>query len=334
MPDESAYTAYVTGRLPALRRTAYLLADDLVQTTITKLYPHWRRASAADNMDGYVRSMLVRTFLSERRHGWVRRTRLVGSPQETPEPLSYLDDSAVETRLVVHKALTRIAPRARAVLVLRFLLDLPVAEALLSPLRETAPETASTVDVARAIRTANRHRLARQAGTATWCGSSRLATVHKGHPGGRRSRCTRPAGRRARGVSRHRTCTGAAPTGHRTRTAPRSHGSGLTGRGRSWWYPRPARGTSCTGWRRAWRPVWTLRCGCRSPCQATPGCSASSHRSARRVTRRPARCWCSAPRPGKGCWSVVAEADAPDRERLVELALAVQLTAELTTPLR
>jgi RNA polymerase sigma-70 factor (sigma-E family) len=133
---ESAYTAYVTGRLPALRRTAYLLcgdehrADDLVQVTITKLFLHWRRASAADSLDGYVRAMLVRTFLSERRLGWVRRIRLVGSPHDTPAPaaLSDVDSAGVETRLVVHKALTRIAPRARAVLVLRFLLDLPVAE--------------------------------------------------------------------------------------------------------------------------------------------------------------------------------------------------------------
>lgn len=129
---ESAYTEYVTGRLPALRRTAFLLcgdehrADDLVQVTITKLYLHWRRASAADNVDGYVRAMLVRTFLSERRLGWFRRIRLVGSPQDTPAPAH--SDTSVETRLVVHKALTRIPPKARAVLVLRFLLDLPVAE--------------------------------------------------------------------------------------------------------------------------------------------------------------------------------------------------------------
>jgi RNA polymerase sigma-70 factor (sigma-E family) len=130
--DEQQYTDYVTARLPALRRTAYLLcgdshrADDLVQVTITKLYVHWRRASAADHLDGYVRAMLVRTFLSEQRLGWMRRIRLVGSPAETP--VEAVPGPDVETREVVHAALARVSPKARAVLVLRFLLDLPVAE--------------------------------------------------------------------------------------------------------------------------------------------------------------------------------------------------------------
>lgn len=123
------YTEYVTGRLPSLRRTAFLLcgdehrADDLVQTTITKLYVHWRRASAADSVDAYVRAMLVRTFLSEQRLGWAKRIRLTSAPQDTP-----VAGPDVETRLVVRRALDRLAPKVRAVLVLRFLLDLPVAE--------------------------------------------------------------------------------------------------------------------------------------------------------------------------------------------------------------
>jgi DNA-directed RNA polymerase specialized sigma24 family protein len=51
------YTEYVSARLPALRRLAVLLcqdwqrADDLVQATITRLYVHWGRASAADHID-------------------------------------------------------------------------------------------------------------------------------------------------------------------------------------------------------------------------------------------------------------------------------------------
>lgn len=131
--EEQQYTDYVTGRLPALRRTAFLLcgdahrADDLVQVTITKLYVHWRRASAADNLNGYVRAMLVRTFISEQRLGWARRIRLVGAPQDTPAAPAPAGPD-VETKAVIHAALARVAPRARAVLVLRFLLDLSVAE--------------------------------------------------------------------------------------------------------------------------------------------------------------------------------------------------------------
>ncbi|GAB3440032.1 SigE family RNA polymerase sigma factor [Actinophytocola sediminis] len=131
--EEQRFTEYVTARLPALRRTAYLLcgdehrADDIVQVTITKLYTHWKRASAADNMDAYVRAMLVRVFLSEQRLGWARRIRLTGAPRDTPSVAADTGPD-VETRLVLLTALGRVPPKARAVLVLRFLLDLSVAE--------------------------------------------------------------------------------------------------------------------------------------------------------------------------------------------------------------
>jgi RNA polymerase sigma-70 factor (sigma-E family) len=128
------YTAYVTARLPALRRIAHLLcrdphrADDIVQATLTKLYVHWRRARAADDLDRYVHTMLVRAFLDEQRLGWFARVRLSGTPDETPNlPPARLGPD-VETRTLLHTALTRVAPRQRAVLVLRFLCDLPVAE--------------------------------------------------------------------------------------------------------------------------------------------------------------------------------------------------------------
>jgi DNA-directed RNA polymerase specialized sigma24 family protein len=55
--DEADYIAYVTGRLPVLRRLAANLVgdphrgDDLVQQAITRLYTHWRHASKADNLD-------------------------------------------------------------------------------------------------------------------------------------------------------------------------------------------------------------------------------------------------------------------------------------------
>jgi RNA polymerase sigma-70 factor (sigma-E family) len=127
--SEADYVAYVTGRIPALRRLAFQLsgneheADDLVQEAVTKLYVRWPRMSGVDNVDAYVHTMLVRTFLDERRRGWWR-VRLFGAPPDTPAP----PEQAVEDRTVLRAALAKVPPRQQAVLVLRFLSDLPVSE--------------------------------------------------------------------------------------------------------------------------------------------------------------------------------------------------------------
>jgi RNA polymerase sigma-70 factor (sigma-E family) len=126
---EKDYTEYVAARIPALRRLAFLLAgdehraDDLVQQTITTLYLKWRRARAADHLDAYVRTMLVRTFLDERRLAWAR-VRLF---RQAPEPPP-VDPGGLEERQVVRAALGRLPRRQQAVLVLRFFYDLPVDE--------------------------------------------------------------------------------------------------------------------------------------------------------------------------------------------------------------
>jgi RNA polymerase sigma-70 factor (sigma-E family) len=127
--EEQQYVDYVTARLPELRRLAGSLckdahrADDVVQAAITKLYVHWHKASSADNLDAYVRTIVVRTFLNERRLGW-SRVWLTDEPIERPTATG----REVETRLVVADALDRIPPKPRAVLVLRFLYDLSVRD--------------------------------------------------------------------------------------------------------------------------------------------------------------------------------------------------------------
>ena len=127
--SEKEYVEYVTARIPALRRLAYLLtgdgyrADDLVQQTITTLFVKWQRASRADHLDGYVRTMLVRTHLNERRLGWAR-VRLFGDTPESPP----VEDGGAEDRQVLRVALAQVPRRQQAVLVLRFFYDLPVDE--------------------------------------------------------------------------------------------------------------------------------------------------------------------------------------------------------------
>jgi RNA polymerase sigma-70 factor (sigma-E family) len=127
--QEREYVEYVTARTPMLRRMAYLLcgdehrADDHVQQALVRLYMHWRRARAVEHLDRYVRKILVRVHLDERRRAWAR-VRLVDVPPEVPQPVG----TEVEDRTVLRAALLRVPPRQRAVLVLRFLYDLPVEE--------------------------------------------------------------------------------------------------------------------------------------------------------------------------------------------------------------
>jgi RNA polymerase sigma factor (sigma-70 family) len=126
---DAEYTRYVSARLPALRRLAAVLcqdwqrADDLVQVTITQLYVHWGRASAAEHTDAYARAILVREFAHERRTAWARRVRLNG--EVTESPAAAVDhDAALDLRTAV----AALPPRQRAALVLRFYCDLNVEQ--------------------------------------------------------------------------------------------------------------------------------------------------------------------------------------------------------------
>jgi RNA polymerase sigma-70 factor (sigma-E family) len=126
---DEEFTRYVTARLAALRRLAFLLcqdwhrADDLVQATITRLYVHWARASALDHTDAYARTILLHEFLGEQRSGWARRVSL---HPEAPDRPSLLPDP--DAALDVRAALAGIPPRQRATLVLRFYCDLSVGQ--------------------------------------------------------------------------------------------------------------------------------------------------------------------------------------------------------------
>ena len=127
--SDEEYVEYVSARLPVLKRLAYLLcgddhrADDLVQESVTKLYVRWSAACRADNLDRYVRAIVVRTHIDDTRRPWYR-VRLFGTLPDSaaaPEP-------GTEDRAVLRAALDRLPAGQRAVIVLRFLDDLPVNE--------------------------------------------------------------------------------------------------------------------------------------------------------------------------------------------------------------
>ncbi|WP_351226832.1 SigE family RNA polymerase sigma factor [Streptomyces sp. NPDC002133] len=119
------FEAYARDSQRRLYRTAYLLcgdaddARDLVQSTLAKLFQHWRRASAANHLDAYARTVMTRTFLAERR----RRLRdlLAHGPADPPPAPLHAD-----LRVTLLAALAELPPRARAMVVLRYWEDLSV----------------------------------------------------------------------------------------------------------------------------------------------------------------------------------------------------------------
>jgi RNA polymerase sigma-70 factor (sigma-E family) len=121
---------FVSARGLALSRAAYLLtgdhqaAQDLVQDTYVVLVRRWQKSGKLDP-EAYVRRVLYSRFVD----GW-RRRRLLELPWASPPDAPGGDEAGTATdRLTLRDALTRLTPRQRAVLVLRFYEDLTEQQA-------------------------------------------------------------------------------------------------------------------------------------------------------------------------------------------------------------
>jgi RNA polymerase sigma-70 factor (sigma-E family) len=124
---DEQFRAFVAAGRPQLLRTATLLtagdqhlAEDLVQTVLTKLYVAWPAYQRAGNREGYVRRMLANALVDEHRRPWRRELRVA----EVPEAAAAEHTEAGP----VLDALRGLPPGMRAVLVFRFLHDLTVAD--------------------------------------------------------------------------------------------------------------------------------------------------------------------------------------------------------------
>lgn len=158
--DEAGFTRWAAGRQQTLLRTAVLLtgdrhrAEDLVQEALTAVATRWGRLALQDP-DAYARQVVVRRNIS----WWRKHRREVVLAEVDRGPA---DGVLVDRRLLLDRALAALAPRQRAVVVLRFYLDLSerdTADALgvsvgtvksqthlaLRRLRESAPELAELI---------------------------------------------------------------------------------------------------------------------------------------------------------------------------------------------
>jgi RNA polymerase sigma-70 factor (sigma-E family) len=127
---DTEFVEFVTAQRTALVRMARLLtagddaaAEDLVQTTLTRLYVHWSRVRRAGNPVGYARTSLTHAFVDEQRRAYTRRETPSDAISDRPT-----HDEDPDLAHTVLAALAGLAPRQRAVVVLRHFLDLDVAE--------------------------------------------------------------------------------------------------------------------------------------------------------------------------------------------------------------
>lgn len=121
---DSEFGEFAAAQAGQLFRIAYLLcgdwheAQDLVQTALTKLFVAWGRASRADNVGSYARSVLVNSYLSS------RRLRRHGELPVAEVFEAGVSDADADLRLTLVAALRTLPPRSRTVVVLRYLEDL------------------------------------------------------------------------------------------------------------------------------------------------------------------------------------------------------------------
>jgi RNA polymerase sigma-70 factor (sigma-E family) len=147
-PD--GFADFVSARSHRLLHAAWLLtgdigrAEDLLQTVLAKAWRHWGRIESGD-AEPYARRMLYTTYISWWRRRWRAERPAATVPDQPSDP-----DMATRAadRDVLQRALTRVSRQQRAVLVLRFLEDLSVADT--ADLLGCSPATVKT-QTARAL---------------------------------------------------------------------------------------------------------------------------------------------------------------------------------------
>ncbi len=133
MTRDSDFSDFVAARRTHLRRVAYACcgdwhrAEDLVQTALVKLYVAWPRLHRDGREEAYVRQIIVRADIDERRRPWRRE---LPSPHATDGSLDPAAPAALDLgeRSALFEALQALPGQQRKVVVLRHWLGLSVAE--------------------------------------------------------------------------------------------------------------------------------------------------------------------------------------------------------------
>jgi RNA polymerase sigma-70 factor (sigma-E family) len=133
--DDAEFRELARTKALQMRRVAYLLcgdwhlAEDLVQTALAKLYRAWPKVGRKDTVDQLVRTVLLRCWIDESRRPWRRSEQ---RHAVVPDVVDHAADPALGVESgndALVRALRDLPPRQRAVVVLRYVEGLSVAEA-------------------------------------------------------------------------------------------------------------------------------------------------------------------------------------------------------------
>jgi RNA polymerase sigma-70 factor (sigma-E family) len=132
-PVDEEFDAFMRGRWPAMVRLGYALtgdaghAEDLAQAAFARAYASWARVRRAGDPDAYVRRIVINANRSRFRRRRVAE-ELRGDLTETLARQPGPEDAGPGQDTALLRALDRLGPRQRAVIVLRYWLDLSEAE--------------------------------------------------------------------------------------------------------------------------------------------------------------------------------------------------------------
>ena len=127
---DEEFREFMGGRWPAMVRLAYGLtgdlghAEDVAQAAFARAYASWGRVTRAGDPDAYLRRMVV----NENRRRFRRQRVAEDLPGTLPDQGIADTADASDQRAALLAALGRLGPRQRAVIVLRFWMDMSEAE--------------------------------------------------------------------------------------------------------------------------------------------------------------------------------------------------------------
>jgi RNA polymerase sigma-70 factor (sigma-E family) len=134
MDADAEFEQYVADSFARLCRTGFLLcgdwqrAEDAAQETLLKMHRSWARIARHEGLDAYARQTLVHTLIDEWRRPWRRHEHVADEVPEGGSAGSFDATAQIDDRAQLVRAVSLLAPRQRACVVLRFYLDVSVAD--------------------------------------------------------------------------------------------------------------------------------------------------------------------------------------------------------------